>query len=103
MIKDAEANAEADKKQVELVQARNSAESVYFNFKKDFDQYKDKVTEDERTKASEALSNVEKALEGDDVEAINNAVAELYQSFGPILSKKQETTEEETVVDAEVK
>jgi len=114
MIKDAEANAEADKKQVELIQAKNNAEGTYFGFKKDFEQYKDEVTEEERTKAKDALTKVEKALEGDDVEAINTSVTELYQAIGPITGKKyeaeqkakeaeQKTTDEETVVDAEVK
>jgi molecular chaperone DnaK len=119
MVQDAEANAEADKKLVELIQARNGAEGTYNNFKKDFDEYKDQVTEEERTKAEEALNAVQEAIKGDDVEAINKANTDLYQAIGPITGKKYEaeeaakkaeeatkTTEvpkDETVVDAEVK
>jgi molecular chaperone DnaK len=117
MVKDAEENAEADKKQVELVQARNNAEGTYNNFKKDFDQYKDQVTDEERTKAEEALDAVLEAMKGEDVEAINKANTDLYQAIGPITGKKYEaeeaakkaaegTTEskaDDNVVDAEVK
>jgi molecular chaperone DnaK len=114
MVRDAEENAEADKKHVELVQARNGAEGTYNSFKKDFDAYKDQVTEEERTKAEEALNNVLEAIKGEDVEAINKANTELYQAIGPITGKKHEAEEaakkaqeaeskEETVIDAEVK
>ena len=117
MVQDAEANAEADKKQVELIQARNSAESNYNNFKKDFDEYKDQVTQEERDKAQQALETLNSSIQGDDVEAINKASTDLYQAIGPITGKKYEaeeaakkaaegTTEskaDETVVDAEVK
>ena len=117
MVREAEENAEADKKIVELIQARNGAESTYNGFKKDFDTYKDQVTEEERNKAEEALHNLNEAIKGDDVEAINKANMELYQAIGPITGKKYEaeeaakkaaegTTEskaDETVVDAEVK
>jgi molecular chaperone DnaK len=120
MVQDAEANAEADKKQVELIQARNSAEGTYNNFKKDFDEYKDQVTEEERTKAKEALDKILEIVKGNDVESIIKATTDLHQAISPILSKKYEAeetkrkTEEEankttetpkdaTVVDAEVK
>ena len=117
MVRDAEENAEADKKLVELIQARNGAEGTYNSFKKDFDAYKDQVTEEERTKAEEALNNVLEAIKGEDVEAINKANTELYQAIGPITGKKYEAEEaakkaaegateskaDDNVVDAEVK
>jgi len=115
MVREAEENAEADKKQVELIQARNGAEGTYNNFKKDFDAYKDQVTQEESDKAQEALEALNKAIQGDDVEAINKANTDLYQAIGPITGKKYEAEKaakdaaeaakpaEETVVDAEVK
>jgi molecular chaperone DnaK len=110
MVKDAEDNAEADKKQVELIQARNGAEGTYNNFKKDFDAHKDEVTEEERTKAEEALNAVQEAIKGDDVEAINKANTELYQAISPITAKKfeaeqkaNESKTDDNVEDVEVK
>jgi molecular chaperone DnaK len=107
MVKDAEENAEADKKLVELIQARNSAEGAYNNFKKDFDAYKDQVTEEERTKAEEALNAIQEAIKGEDVEAINSSVPKLYEAIGPITAKKYEAEEaakkDSNVEDVEVK
>jgi molecular chaperone DnaK len=108
MVKEAEENQEADKKLVELIQAKNNAEGTLNNFKKDFDQYKDQVTEDEKNQAQQALDNLEKSLTGDDVEAINTAVTELYKAIGPITGKKHEADQkasaksDDNIVDAEV-
>ena len=59
MVKDAELNAEADKKHVELVTARNNAEGTLFGFKKDFEAYKDQVTEEERNKIRQIRQSVD--------------------------------------------
>ena len=104
--------AVADKKLVELIQARNSAESTLHGFRKDFDAYRDQVTEEERTKAEAALQALDEAIAGDDVEAINTRTTELYQAIGPITGKKYEAEQkakessdkkDDNVVDAEVK
>jgi molecular chaperone DnaK len=119
MVKDAELNAEADKKQVELVQARNGAESTLFGFKQDFDKYSDKVTPEEKTKAEEAIKAVEEALKGDDATVIQESIPKLYEAIGPITKAKSddeeakkkaeeankttEASKDDNVVDAEVK
>ena len=90
MVREAEENADADKKQVELIQARNNAEAVLHTTKKDFDKYKEELTEDERTKAQEGIDNIEKAISGTDVEAISKAVTDSYTAFGPLMAKKQD-------------
>lgn len=107
MVREAEENAEADKKKLELVQARNSAESTLNSFTNDYNTFKDQVTEEESTKAKAALDELEKAIAGEDAELINTKVTELYQAIGPITGKKYEAEQaknqkpEETVVDAE--
>jgi molecular chaperone DnaK len=114
MVKDGELNAEADKKHVELVQARNSAEGTLFDFKKDFEGYKDKVTEEERNKADEAIKAVETAMESDDPKIIQDSIPKLYEAIAPITKIKFEEEEakkkaeemsktDSTVVDAEIK
>ena len=110
MVKEAEENAEADKKLVELIQARNSAESTLNGFSNDYNKYKDQITQEEGDKAKQALDAVEQAIAGDDVEAINKSVTDLYQAIGPITQKKYEAEQAEKdkpqqddVVDAEVK
>ena len=89
MVREAEENAEADKKAKELIEARNSAEGASHSVKKDFDEFKDQLTEDERTKFEEAVKEVETATNGEDVEAINKSVQTLFEAAGPVMAKKQ--------------
>ena len=106
MVREAEENAEADKKAVELIQAKNNAESVYHNIKKEYDDYKDNATQEERNKVEAALEAVQSAIKQDDVEIINKSLSDLYQAFSPVAAKKAESAEpkdsnDESVIDAE--
>jgi molecular chaperone DnaK len=110
MVKDAEDNAEADKKARELIEARNGAESTLYGFKQDFDKYSDKVTPEEKTKAEDAIKAVEEAIKGDDPTVIQESIPKLYEAIGPITKAKNDAEEAEKkqsqpedVVDAEVK
>ena len=89
MVREAEENAEADKKAKELIEARNQAEGASHSIKKDFEEYKDQLTEEERTKFEEAVKEVETATIGEDVEAINKSVQNLFETAGPVMAKKQ--------------
>jgi molecular chaperone DnaK len=115
MVREAEENAEADKKTVELVQARNQAEGSIHEVKKDFEEYKDQITEEERTKFEDAVKSLSDATAGEDVDAINKAVQSAFEAAGPIFAKKKEAADAksastasqnengETVVDASFK
>jgi molecular chaperone DnaK len=108
MVREAEENAESDKKLVELVQARNSAESASHSISKDFDEYKDQLTEEEKTLFETAKSALNDAIKGEDKEVIDKAVNTLFESSSPVLAKKQaaeqakqaEATKGEQTVDA---
>jgi len=107
MVTDAEVNADADKKQRELIEARNNAEGMLHGFNQDFDKYSDKVTPEEKTKAEEAIKEVEEAVKGTDPQAIQDSIPKLYEAMGPITKAKTDAEEQksqnESVVDAEVK
>jgi molecular chaperone DnaK len=109
MVKEADDNAEADKKLVELIQARNSAESALNGFSNDYEKYKDQISAEESEAVKNALAEVENAITGDDVEVINKAITNLYQAMGPVTGKKHEAEQsqnekpQDNVVDAEVK
>jgi molecular chaperone DnaK len=89
MVKEAEDNAEADKKAAELIGARNNAEATAHGIKKDYDTYKDQLTEDDRTAFDDAAKAVETACAGEDKDAIQSSVEKFFEAAGPVMAKKQ--------------
>ncbi len=80
MQKDAEAHAEEDRKQRELVDARNEAEHIVYQTRKDLNEHGDKVDAEVRGRIESALSSVEEKIKGDDADAIKRALEELKQA-----------------------
>ena len=70
MVSDAEANADNDKKFEELVNARNTADTLIHGCKKTLEESKDKVSEEENSSIEAAISDLEEALKGDDKDSI---------------------------------
>lgn len=70
MVKDAEANAEADKAAKEKVEIRNNADSLVFQTEKSLSEYGDKISADDKAAIEKAIEDVKEALKGDDNEAI---------------------------------
>jgi len=89
MVQEAEENAESDKKAAELINARNNAEGTTHSIKKDYETYKDQLTDEERTKFDDAVKAVETACAGEDAEAIQKSVETFFESAGPVMAKKQ--------------
>jgi molecular chaperone DnaK len=89
MVREAEDNAESDKKIRELIDARNNAESTTHGIKKDFEEFKDQLTEEEKTAYETALNSVDEAVKGEDVEAITKSLTAFFEAAGPVMSKKQ--------------
>jgi molecular chaperone DnaK len=109
MIRDAEANAEADKKQRELIETRNQADSVVHRVRTDLKEVEGKLSEDQTKNIQDAIAKLEEAIVGTDKEAITTALSELFVASNVINETKQQTTAEESttpksddnVVDAE--
>ena len=80
MVKDAEANAAADKAKREQVEARNSAESLVHQVEKSLSEVGDKVPAADKSEAEGAIAAVKSALEGTDVEALKSATERLTQA-----------------------
>jgi molecular chaperone DnaK len=108
MIKDAEENAEKDKAQRELVDTRNSAEAAVHTYQKDFDEVKDDLTEDERTKFETAVTELQESIKGEDKEDMTAKVTALHEAVAPVFAAKQKKTEattetnDDNVVEGEV-
>ena len=75
MRKAAEEHAEEDEKLRKQVEVKNQAENLVFSTRKQLDEYKDKISDDNKTKIEAALEELEKANEGEDLEAIEGAIA----------------------------
>jgi len=89
MVQEAEENAESDKKAAELINARNQAESTRHSLNKDYDEFKDQITEEEKTEFETARTALDEAMAGEDKEKITDAVTKLFESAGPLMTKKQ--------------
>ena len=92
MVREAEENAEADKKQKDLIDARNQAEGTVHSVKKDYDTYKDQLADAERTAFETAEQAVNDACKGEDPEAIKDSVQKLFEAAAPVFTKKQAAT-----------
>ena len=114
MVKDAELNAEEDKKFEELIASRNMADGVASSTKKAMEENKENLSEDEIKPLEEAIVKVEEACKEDSKENIDKSVEELSKIAQPLsdkLFKKEETQEpdkestdkSDDAVDAEFK
>ncbi len=99
MVKDAEANAEEDKKFEELVASRNMADSLASATKKAMDENADELSDDEKKSLTEAISGVEEACKKDDKSVIDKSVEELSKVAQPLSSKLYKTDQPESEPD----
>ena len=93
MIKDAEANAEADKKKRELVEHRNQAETLIQTAEKNLAEYGSHVSEDEKQAIQTAITDLKAARETDDVSLITektNTLAQATMKLGEAMYKAQQ-------------
>ena len=112
MIKDAEAHADEDKKRREEQETRNNAETMAYQTRKFMDENGEKLSEDIKTRVTEAADAVDEALKGEDLDAIKSAVEKLTtesQAMGTALYEAQANegatqadAGDDNVVDAEV-
>jgi molecular chaperone DnaK len=117
MVKEAEANAEADKKRKDAVEARNQAESLIHSTEKALAEHGDKLGGDEKSAIESAIAELKTAVESEeaeDIKAKTQALAEASMKLGEAMYKAQAEAEnaeaatgetdgstEEDVVDAD--
>jgi molecular chaperone DnaK len=77
MVKDAELNADEDKKKVELVQSRNQADAMVSSVRKSLGEHGDKLDAGEKEQVETAIKDVEEALKSDDKDTIEAKTAAL--------------------------
>jgi molecular chaperone DnaK len=89
MIKDAEENAEEDKKFQELVTSKNMADSLIHSTKQTLEELKEEVSADEKTAIESAITELEKAMKDDDKDAIDEKSKALTEKAQPLAQKAQ--------------
>src|SRR3989475_696893 len=85
MVKDAEAHAAEDKKQLEIVTSRNQLDSLLHSVQKSLKEYGDKLSADEKAKIEAAVKDAEEAMKSEDKEKIDakaQALAQAAQKLG---------------------
>ena len=87
MVRDAEANAEADKKFEELIQARNTADGMIHAVKKTLQEAGDKATADEKTAIEKAIADLEAVIKSDDKDEIEAKTNALTEASGKLAQK----------------
>jgi len=93
MVKEAEANKEADKKKRESVDARNQADSLIFSTEKSLKEHGDKVSAEEKKAIEDGVAELKKSIEGKDSEDIKKKTQDLIQSsmkLGEAVYKSQQ-------------
>jgi len=88
MVKDAEVNAEEDKKQLELVNARNQADGMVHSIKKSLSEHGESLEADEKSKIEAALKEAEEALKSSTDKADIEAKTEALMTASQKLSEK---------------
>ena len=97
MVKDAEANADADKERREAVEAKNQAESLVHSSEKTLEELGDDVPADDKQTVEEAIAALKTALEGDSAEEIKAKTEELSQAAMKLGELAYKKAQEESV------
>ncbi len=103
MVKDAEANKEADKKKRESVDARNQADSLVFSTEKSLKEHGEKISAEEKKAIESGIADLKKSLEGTDSEDIKKKTQSLIQvsmKLGEAVYKSQQKTKGKESKDA---
>lgn len=90
MVQEAEANAESDRKFEDLVHTRNQADNLLHNTRKQLKDVGDKLTPSDKTTIEDALTNLDRAIKGEDKAAIENKMQALIATSGKLLEVVQQ-------------
>ena len=92
MKKEAEANAEADKKELERVQTLNAAEATIFRTEKQIEEYGDKITDEQKSELENGLTALKDAYEQKDIDACKSCMEILSQYWYKISEELYKNT-----------
>lgn len=102
MKREAEENAELDKKKREEIEQVNSAEAYYFNIDKSYKELEERMTESEKTSVSTALAELRTSIDSKDFGSISSKMESIKSIFDPIITKLYQTGTVEDVNAEEI-
>ena len=97
MVKDAEANAEEDKKFEGLVQAKNNADMLVHATRKTVDESGDKLSDDEKESIEKAVTDLESAIKEENIDSIEASTKSLNDVLTPLSEKLYQAGEDQGV------
>ena len=97
MVKDAEANAEEDKKFEGLVQAKNNADMLVHSTRKTVDESGDKLSDDEKESIEKAVTDLEDAIKKENIDSIEASTKSLNDVLTPLSEKLYQASEDQGV------
>ena len=97
MVKDAEANAEEDKKFEGLVQAKNNADMLVHATRKTIDESGDKLSDDEKQSIEKAVTDLENAIKEENIDSIEASTKSLNDVLTPLSEKLYQAGEDQGV------
>src|SRR4051794_22481621 len=100
MVSDAESHAEDDKRQRELVEARNAGESAAYQAEKPLKDLGEQVDEASKKEIEDGIAAVNEAIKGDDVAAISGATERLQTAFHKVSEAMYQRAQEEQAATA---
>ncbi len=86
-VKEAEANAEEDKKRREFIETKNNADNLIYQMEKQVKENGDKLPEEDKTKLNEAIEKAKKDVESTDVEVVKKATEELTNVANDVFAR----------------
>ncbi|MGE9549426.1 molecular chaperone DnaK [Snodgrassella alvi] len=104
MVKDAEANAEEDRKLAELVSSRNQAEALIHSVQKSLSEYGDKLDAAEKEKIEAAIKEAEEAVKGEDkaaIDAKSEALGAASQKLGEMMYAQAQSESQQAGAQAD--
>ena len=92
-VKEAEAHAEEDKKQRELIDTKNQADNMVYQLEKMLKENGDKLSPDDKKKLEDAIAKAKKDFESNDIEVIRKALEELTTSSNEVVTKMYQSAQ----------
>ncbi|HKJ66799.1 MAG TPA: molecular chaperone DnaK [bacterium] len=90
-VEDAKEHAKEDKKRRELIEARNQADNLVYQTEKNIDEFKDQLSDEDKSKLEKAKDDLSEVKDSDDIDRIKSAIKELNETWSEISSKMYDT------------